>query len=334
MLKKRIVWIKGKKEVLIKVDGVWVYKYRRCGCPCNGRISYITTNVKNYKQFGVPKHIRGHQNVGRKRGSKYDKNFLKNNRVIIKGKIEQLIIENGVLVYKYHRCGCPCNNRIPFFKIHLWNGVPNHISNHYQYTDEFREMQSKKMSGENNFWFGKHPKSEFKKGKNHIMYGTHLSKKTRKLLSKINTGEGNGFFGKHHTLKTRKKMSGRGPDASGENNHMYGKPSPKGSGRSIGCHYRSPLQGKVWLRSTYELGYAKYLDSKRVLWKHEHRTFTLSNGTSYTPDFYLVKKKKYVEIKGYTSKIAQEKMNLFRQEYPDIKFKILYSEDLVRKGIL
>ena len=261
MLKKRIVWIKGKKEVLIKVDGVWVYKYRRCGCPCNKRIIFFETSQKHF-------------------------------------------------------------------------GVPTYISRHYQYTGEFSKSQSKLMSGINNYFFEKHPKSEFKKGKNHIMYGTHRSKKTRKLLSKINTGEGNGFFGKHHTLKTRKKMSGPRPNASGKNNHMYGKPSPKGSGHSKGCHYNSPLQGNVWLRSTYELGYAKYLDSKRVLWKHEHRTFKLSNGTSYTPDFYLVKKKKYVEIKGYTSKIAQEKMNLFRQEYPDIKFKILYSEDLVRKGIL
>ena len=261
MLKKRIVWIKGKKEVLIKVDGVWVYKYRRCGCPCNERIIFFETSQKYF-------------------------------------------------------------------------GVPTYISRHYQYTDEFKKMQSQKMSGENNFWFGKHLYEETKEKLRNANIGKHASKKTRKLLSKLRTGEGNSFFGKHHTKKTRKKMSGPRPNASGKNNHMYGKPSPKGSGHSKGCYYNSPLQGNVWLRSTYELGYANYLDSKQIIWKHEHKTFKLSNETSYTPDFFLVKKKKYIEIKGYTSKIAQEKMDLFRQEYPNIKFKILYSEDLVRKGIL
>jgi hypothetical protein len=99
------------------------------------------------------------------------------------------------------------------------------------------------------------------------------------------------------------------------------------------CYYKSPLQGEVCFRSSWELAYAMYLDKKNVFWMYEHKKFKLSNGTSYTPDFYLVKKQKYIEIKGIISETNKEKMDLFRKEYPEIKFKILYGEGLVRKGI-
>jgi len=110
---------------------------------------------------------------------------------------------------------------------------------------------------------------------------------------------------------------------------MYGRNAPHGKR----YHYTSPLQGRVYFRSSYELKYAKYLDGKSILWKYEHKTFPLSNGTTYTPDFYLTKKRKYIEIKGFMRKDARNKLKLFKKEYPKIKIKVLYGENLIKKGI-
>jgi hypothetical protein len=82
-----------------------------------------------------------------------------------------------------------------------------------------------------------------------------------------------------------------------------------------GSYYNSLLQGKVWLRSKYEIAYAKYLDSQNILWMYEEFTFDLGN-TTYTPDFYLPEFEKFVEIKGYISPKSQEKINLFLEQYP------------------
>ena len=40
-------------------------------------------------------------------------------------------------------------------------------------------------------------------GKNHFMYGKHLSEETRRKISEAMKGEKNPMFGKHPTLKPR-----------------------------------------------------------------------------------------------------------------------------------
>ena len=39
--------------------------------------------------------------------------------------------------------------------------------------------------------------------------------------------------------------------------------------------------------------------------------------TTYRPDFYLIEKNKWVEIKGYFRKDAQEKLEWSHNEYPN-----------------
>lgn len=51
------------------------------------------------------------------------------------------------------------------------------------------------------------------------------------------------------------------------------------------------------LRSTWELNFARVLDKLALRWKYESKTFCLKNGQRYTPDFYLIDYKLYVEIK-------------------------------------
>jgi hypothetical protein len=58
-------------------------------------------------------------------------------------------------------------------------------------------------------------------------------------------------------------------------------------------------------------------------WTYESARFTLSDGTTYIPDFYLVEEDRHIEIKGHLTDAAKRKLGLFRKEYPRIRFKIV-----------
>ena len=68
--------------------------------------------------------------------------------------------------------------------------------------------------------------------------------------------------------------------------------------------------------------YAKYLDKQNTKWQYESKTFDLGN-TTYTPDFYLSKIKKYIEVKGYKSEVFKNKFKLFKKLYPRMKIEIV-----------
>lgn len=68
-----------------------------------------------------------------------------------------------------------------------------------------------------------------------------------------------------------------------------------------GYYYNNSRSKFVWLRSTYEYIYAKWLDRQGVDWDVEQQTFDLE-GTTYRPDFFIYEDGvlvKIVEIKGY-----------------------------------
>ena len=104
---------------------------------------------------------------------------------------------------------------------------------------------------------------------------------------------------------------------------MFGKIANANCGRYNG----------IWMRSSYEMKYAKYLDNQGIKWLYESKTFDLGN-TTYTPDFYLPNKNQYIEIKGYWRKGIKEKFNLFKILYPQINIKIIMKEDLINLGVL
>ena len=53
-------------------------------------------------------------------------------------------------------------------------------------------------------------------------------------------------------------------------------------------------------RSSWEVAFAKWLDSIKEPWQYEPVRFILKGVGSYTPDFYLPKQLMYVEVKGIT----------------------------------
>jgi len=71
-----------------------------------------------------------------------------------------------------------------------------------------------------------------------------------------------------------------------------------------GYYYNKSRDKFVWLRSTYEYTYAKWLDRQGVDWDVEQQTYQLE-GTTYRPDFFIYEDGvlvKIVEIKGFWSR--------------------------------
>jgi len=172
--------------------------------------------------------------------------------------------------------------------------------------------------------------------------GKHLSEEHKKHLSEAHEGkqcgENNPFYGKHHSkesLESNRKKHLK-ENLSKEtlermvNSHI-GLPPNIGCGWGKGDWFESKNNGKIWLRSTYEVAYAKWLDSNNIEWLYEIKAFKLSNGRTYRPDFYLIKESKFVDTKGYLTLKSKEKIELFKKEY-GIPFEVLYWEDLKALG--
>ena len=89
--------------------------------------------------------------------------------------------------------------------------------------------------------------------------------------------------------------------------------------------------GEIWNNNLEEV--KKYIDEHKILWYYEIQTFELSNEMTYTPDFFLPKYEKFIEIKGYMNEESQEKIDKFIEQYP-WDLEILYKDDLIKLGDL
>lgn len=92
----------------------------------------------------------------------------------------------------------------------------------------------------------------------------------------------------------------------------------------------------VSFRSTYEYRFATALNKLGVEWKFEPRYFRLKSFDNkiYFPDFYLPKYNMWIEVKGYFTKLAKQKFEMFIKDYPDIKIKVFYLDNIkeIEKG--
>ena len=177
---------------------------------------------------------------------------------------------------------------------------------------EYKERVSKKISsGRKGIKFTEKHKRNISKSKiGHVPYnkGKHIQTNT----------------GRTHFKKGSKIMLGRKrPDMTGKNNHNYGK-------------VFKPFWGKyknISMRSGWEIGYAKYLDRNNIKWEYEPKTFDLGD-TTYTPDFYLPELNTYIEIKGFLTDEAKQKIQRFIKIYSHINFKLLKKKDLNKIGAI
>lgn len=129
--------------------------------------------------------------------------------------------------------------------------------------------------------------------------------------SESRKGELNPIYEVGHTLEAKEKMSeafvgGR----SIFSNNYWGTTSK----------YKTPNQGIVTMRSSWEVRFADYLTSSDKDWLYEPNTFKLSNIISYRPDFYIVSEDLYVEVKGRLKDGDIVKINMFQEK----GFNLLY----------
>jgi len=75
------------------------------------------------------------------------------------------------------------------------------------------------------------------------------------------------------------------------------------------------IYNEVSFRSSWEVSFAKYLDSHNIPWVYEPKRIPLNNGHSYLPDFYLPDLDLYIEIKP--EKLVTEKIQSIINEFSE-----------------
>ena len=117
----------------------------------------------------------------------------------------------------------------------------------------------------------------------------------------------------------------------GENNPMYSR-SP---GHGKGCWFDVPNQGRVFLRSTFELSIAIYLVDKRIDFIYEYKRFILDAKT-FLPDFYLIKEDKFWEAKGWAKEEDLQKLREMKIFYPNINIELITGDvfNKIKLGII
>lgn len=87
------------------------------------------------------------------------------------------------------------------------------------------------------------------------------------------------------------------------------------------------------LHGTWELEYAKYLDTNGIKWVRNKKRFTYyfeGKRHYYTPDFYLQESDTFIEIKGLQTARDEAK---WKQFPPSEKLQVLFYHDLISLGI-
>jgi len=158
-------------------------------------------------------------------------------------------------------------------------------------------------------WIEKHS------GKYHFLFGKHRTETVKRKIREtremkgLNKPECNPFYGKHHTEETKKEI-GRirvlDGNMKGKNNPQFGKSAAHGKG----AYYKG-----IWMRSSWEIEIAKWMDKRNWTWQYEPKRFFLKERT-YAPDFYLPDLNVYWEIKGWFHERHQETIRQFRKLYP------------------
>lgn len=143
----------------------------------------------------------------------------------------------------------------------------------------------------------------------------------------IDCGKRISLLSKRCLFHSNKKQKGQSRN-KGKNNPMFGKSSPNKHNR-----YKNGYYKKNWMRSGYEISFAKWLDKQDIKWLYEPKRFYLGEVT-YVPDFYLPEKKLYIEIKGKWYPDAIKKFNKFKDKYPKLKIEVFDFKKLREKKII
>ena len=182
-----------------------------------------------------------------------------------------------------------------------------------------------------------------KRGKDSPSYGKKISEEHKSKLIEANKNRiwtdeqrkkiSEARKGKPLPESQRKKM---GESRTGIRNPNYGKKAAHGKG----YWYNTKNGSKIWMRSTWEIKTATYLDANNINWQYEPESFPIKYSNkegTYRPDFAILKDKviiEFWEVKGYWRDDAKEKYEAFVSQYPQHKIQLLGKEELKEKNIL
>jgi len=163
---------------------------------------------------------------------------------------------------------------------------------------------------------GKHNPMFGKKGKLNPLY-----KHGRKFYCKC--GNKMSFYAKQCKSCYLKTMKGK-ENPNYDNHKLKGRANPNfGKGcQSKNNSYLGGYYNHIWMRSSWEIKFAKWLDRHNIEYIYEPKEFDLKD-TTYTPDFYLPKSNIYIEIKGYWRDDARKKYKLFKKLFPNVILKVI-----------
>jgi hypothetical protein len=115
-----------------------------------------------------------------------------------------------------------------------------------------------------------------------------------------------------------KAMVGASERMKGKNNPAFTHPE---TFKYKGCQYYADLG--LRLRSGWEANVARIIKSWGCHFEYESETFLLSDGSTYTPDFYVHELDEIIEVKGRWIGNAKEKVEMFLREYPGLNFNLI-----------
>lgn len=174
----------------------------------------------------------------------------------------------------------------------------------------------------------------YKNTKSRTAWNKGLTKETdERILKASKTYAYNKALGKHNIPRGDDNAAKR-PDVKEKISKTILEKSRKGEWhKSLAkdMHYQYK---DVDLDGTWELRYAKFLDSNNISWERCKRRFSYiykNKNHYYTPDFYLPDLNIYVEIKGYEVELDRIKWSQFPKGETLI---ILRYDDLRQRGII
>jgi hypothetical protein len=129
----------------------------------------------------------------------------------------------------------------------------------------------------------------------------------------------------HHTEASKQTIREK---VSGDKNGQYGKLPPKVKPITF-----IDVKGRMFIfRSKWEEKFAQYLDKCHVDWDYEKTTYKLSDGSTYTPDFFT--DDCIFEVKGFTYKRSMEKFECFKKDHPDLNIVLANRFYLTRELLI